>query len=252
MDVRDATTGDVGEIRRVATESLSASYGHAIDEEAITAAVDKWYSTDRLTEALADEREVFVLAVEDGSVVGFAQSEIADGRERVGYLDWLHVVPEHRGGGIGSQLLARLRQELVASGVDRLEGRVLTENEEGVAFYDEQGFSEVGERTVDIRGETFSERVYTTFLDDEEETETGLTRRQTDDGTTVYVAYDESMRGSDAPFFAVYLDEERTERYGWLCGADESFDIAIDTMERLECNDCGNRRKPVRWDAAYL
>ncbi|MFD1598784.1 GNAT family N-acetyltransferase [Halobellus rarus] len=252
MDVRDATTEDVDEIRRVATESLRASYGHAIDEETIAAAVEKWYSTDWLTKALGDEQEVFVLAVEDGSVVGFAQSEISDGRETVGYLDWLHVVPEHRGGGIGSQLLARLRQELVAAGVDRLEGRVLTENEEGVAFYDEQGFSEVGERTVEIRGQAFSERVFTTFLDGEEETDSGLARRQTDDETTVYVAYDESMRGSDSPFFAVYLDEEQTKRYGWMCGADESFDVAIDTMERLECNACGNRRKPVRWDAAYL
>jgi hypothetical protein len=26
----------------------------------------------------------------------------------------------------------------------------------------------------------------------------------------------------------------------------------MDSMERLECNDCGNQKKPVRWDAAYL
>jgi ribosomal protein S18 acetylase RimI-like enzyme len=252
MDVRDATAEDVAEVQRVATESLRASYGHAIDEDTITAAVDEWYSADRLREAVRDDSEVFVLAVDEGSVVGFAQSEIADGRETVGYLDWLHVVPEHRGEGIGSQLLARLRQQLVAAGVDRLEGRVLTENEEGLSFYTEQGFSEVGERPVEIRGESFTERVYTTFLDDEETQSTGPVERQADDGATIYVAYDESVRGSDAPFFAVYTDEERTNRYGWMCGAEESLDIAIDTMERLECNECGNRRKPVRWDAAYL
>jgi ribosomal protein S18 acetylase RimI-like enzyme len=252
MDVRDATAEDVADVRRVATESLRASYGHAIDEATITAAVDEWYSADRLREAVTDDREVFVLAVDEESVVGFAQSEIADGRETVGYLDWLHVVPGHRGEGIGSQLLARLRQELVADDVDRLEGRVLTENEEGVTFYTEQGFSEVGERTVDIHGESFTERVYTTFLDEEETQPTGLVERHADDGTAVYVAYDESVRGSDAPFFAVYTDEERATRYGWMCGAEETLDVAMDTMERLECNECGNRRKPVRWDAAYL
>ncbi|RLM57566.1 GNAT family N-acetyltransferase [Halobellus sp. Atlit-31R] len=251
MDVRDATTEDVDDIRRVATESLTASYGHAIDEEIITAAVDEWYSPDRLTESLTDDRRVFVLALHEGTVVGFAQSEISDGRETVGYLDWLHVVPDHRGEGIGSQLLARLEEELVGADVDRLEGRVLSENQEGVSFYDEQGFTEVGERTVDIHGESFSERVFTTFLDDEEPERTGIVEREVG-GQTVYVTYDESMRGSDAPFFAAYIDADQTERYGWMCGADESFDIAIDTMERLECNTCGNRRKPVRWDAAYL
>jgi ribosomal protein S18 acetylase RimI-like enzyme len=251
MDIRNATTDDVDAIRQVASESMAASYGHAIDEAAITAAVDEWYGSDRLIETLADDGAVFVVAVDSGSVVGFAQSEISTGREAVGYLDWLHVIPGHRGGGIGSQLLRRLKQQLVDAGVDRLEGRVLVENQTGVSFYEEQGFSEVGTRNVEIHGGTFEEQVYTTFLEDTDADPSGLVER-TIDGQTVYVAYDESARGSDAPFFAVYLDEERAEPYGWMCGGEEGFDVAMDTMERLECNECGNRRKAARWDAAYL
>ena len=251
MDIRNATTDDVDAIRRVASESMAASYGHAIDEAALTAAVDEWYGPDRLTESLADDNAVFVVAVDSGSIVGFAQSEVAEGRESVGYLDWLHVIPEHRGGGIGSQLLRRLKQQLVDAGVDRLEGRVLVENQAGVSFYEEQGFSEVGTRDVEIHGEVFEERVYTTFLEDTDADPSGLVEREID-GRTVYVAYDESARGSDAPFFAVYLDEDRKKPYGWMCGGDEGFDVAMDTMERLECNACGNRRKAARWDAAYL
>ncbi|GGI97561.1 N-acetyltransferase [Halobellus salinus] len=251
MDIRDASTDDVDAIRRVAIESMRASYGHAIDEETIAAAVDEWYSAERLTDALADDDAVFVVAIDAGSVVGFAQSEVSEGRESVGYLDWLHVVPDHRGAGIGSQLLTRLKQELVAAGVDRLEGRVLVDNQEGVSFYEEQGFSEVGTRPVEIHGETFEECVHTTFLEDTDSDPSGLVEREID-GQTVYVAYDESARGSDSPFFAVYLDESRENPYGWMCGGDEGFDIAMDTMERLECNECGNRRKAARWDAAYL
>ena len=251
MDIRDATTDDIDAIRRVAADSMRASYDHAIEEETITAAVDELYSADRLADALGDENAVFVVAVDAGSVVGVAQSEVSEGRESVGYLDWLHVVPDHRGDGIGSQLLARLKQELIAAGVDRLEGRVLGENQSGVSFYEEQGFSEVGTRTVEIHGESFEEHVYTTFLEDTDSDPSGLVERETD-GQTVYVAYDESARGSKSPFFAVYLDETRTRPYGWMCGGDEGFDVAMDTMERLECNECGNRRKAARWDAAYL
>jgi Acetyltransferases len=251
MDIRNAATDDIDAIRRVATESMAASYGHAIEDATITTAVDEWYGVDRLTDTLGNDTAVFVLAVDSGSVVGFAQSEISTGRETVGYLDWLHVVPEHRGGGIGSQLLSRLKQQLIDAGADRLEGRVLAENRAGVSFYEEQGFSEVGTRTVDIHGETFEECVYATSLEDTDADPSGLVEREID-GQTVYVAYDESARGSDAPFFSVYLDEDRTNPYGWMCGGDERFDVAIDTMERLECNQCGNRRKAARWDAAYL
>jgi ribosomal protein S18 acetylase RimI-like enzyme len=251
MDIRNATTEDVDAIRRVAAESLAASYGHAIDEATISAAVDEWYGADRLTESLDDNAAVFVVAVDSGSVVGFAQSEISTGRETVGYLDWLHVIPEHRGGGIGSQLLRRLKQQLIDAGVDRLEGRVLVDNRSGVGFYEEQGFTDVGTRTVEIHGKSFEEQVYSTFLEDTDADPSGLVEREVD-GQTLYVAYDESARGSDAPFFAVYLDDERARPYGWMCGDDEGFDVAMDTMERLECNQCGNRRKAARWDAAYL
>lgn len=251
MDIRNATTGDVDAIRRVATESMTASYDRAIDEDAISAAVDEWYSADRLRDGLSDDDAVFVVAVDSGRVVGFAQSEISEGRETVGYLDWIHVVPAHRGNGIGSQLLARLEARLVDAGVDRLEGRVLVDNQPVVSFYENQGFDEVGTRTVEIHGETFEERVYATFLEDTDADPSGLVEREVD-GQTVYVAYDESARGSDAPFFAAYLDEEQSEPYGWMCGGEGAFDVAIDTMERLECNQCGNRRKAARWDAAYL
>jgi ribosomal protein S18 acetylase RimI-like enzyme len=251
MDVRDATSEDTGQIRSVAVESMKASYGHAFDDETLETAVEEWYDPAEMTEALTDEHTVFVVAVDEGDVVGFAQSYVSEGHERVGEVDWLHVVPDHRGEGLGDQLLKRVEQVLVDADVERIEGRVLTENETGTTFYEEHGFSTAGERTLDIAGETFTERVYSKLLDEEGDHEV-TEERTLEDGTTVYVAYDEAARGSQAPFYGVYLDRDRSERYGWMCGQDESFDIAMDTMERVECNTCGNRRKPARWDAAYL
>ncbi|ERG96639.1 GNAT family N-acetyltransferase [Haloquadratum walsbyi] len=250
MDIRNAAIEDIEAIRSVARESLAASYGHVIDDETIDAAIEEWYSEDALEETLVDDESTFVLAVDDGGPIGFAQSDLITGREAIGYIDWLHVGPDHRGVGIGSQLLSRLRQALMNAGADRLEGRVLTENETGLGFYEDQGFSVAGKRTVSINDEIFTERIYSLFVDSAEEP--AANRQETEAGDTVYIAYDETVRGSEAPFFAAYLDEDHEERYGWFCGADESLDVAMDTMERIECTACGNQRRPVRWDAAYL
>jgi hypothetical protein len=73
----------------------------------------------------------------------------------------------------------------------------------------------------------------------------------TRDGRTVYVSHEEGDRGSKGPFFVVYSDEDRETRYGYLCGSCERIDNAMDAMGRIECNVCGNVRKPTEWDAAH-
>ncbi|UPV74325.1 DUF5816 domain-containing protein [Halorussus limi] len=73
----------------------------------------------------------------------------------------------------------------------------------------------------------------------------------TTDGRTVYVARGEGDRGSKGQFFVVYGDEARENRYGYLCGNCERIDNAMDPMGRIECNVCGNVRKPTEWDAAH-
>ena len=249
MELRDATAADVSAIRAVARESLLASYGHAVDEALLTEAVDEWYDTEELTAEIEDERTVYPVAVVDGDVVGFAESYVVGRRERVGEIDWLHVHPDHRESGIGSALLERAEAELQDVDVDRIEARVLVANEAGTAFYEAEGYELVGERTVDIGEETFDEREYRKQISRLTGISEGVV--ETAAGDTVYVAFDESERGSDGPFYVAYADPDRDRRYGYFCGNCEGTDVAIDTMDRMECGDCGNRRKPSRWDAAY-
>jgi ribosomal protein S18 acetylase RimI-like enzyme len=249
MDLRSATLDDIDAIRTVARESLIASYGHAVDETLLAEAVDEWYDPDDLGADIGDEDTVFPVADVDGTVVGFAESYVVGRRERVGEIDWLHVHPDHRESGIGSALLERVESELRAADVDRIEARVLVDNEAGTAFYEREGYDLSGERSVEIGDERFDEREYRKQIG----RLTGISEGtyQTDDGETVHVAFDESDRGSHAPFYVAYTDADLTQRYGYLCGNCEGTNVAIDTMDRMECRDCGNRRKPARWDAAY-
>jgi ribosomal protein S18 acetylase RimI-like enzyme len=250
MDLRDATTEDIQDIRETARASLSTSYSHALSADLIDGAVESWYDAETVADSLEGEDAVFVVAVEDGEVVGFVESRFVERREPVGELDWLHVHPDHRGHGIGDDLLHRAETELLELGAERIEGRVLAANEPGAEFYEREGFTEIGDRTVEIGGGEFLERVFARFPSGDGE-QVLTEARVTDDGRQVYVAYDEAERASVAPFYATYADRERTERVGYVCGNCGGFAVNVDTMDRVECSECGNKRKASRWDAAW-
>ena len=253
MELRDATPEDVDGVRTVAHASLEASYGHALSEDAIDDAIETWYEADELSDDLTDDDAVFVVAVEDGDVVGFVQSYLVDRKEPIGQIHWLHVHPDYRERGLGTDLLRHVEAELLDRNAQRIEGRVLVANESGTAFYAEEGFSAGPEREVQIGGEAFAERLYTKYPGgDGEAVETGQLRELTVSGQTLFVAYDEAERASKAPFYATYADRDRTVREGYFCGNCESVAPMVDTMGTVECPECGNRRKPTRWDAAYL
>lgn len=75
--------------------------------------------------------------------------------------------------------------------------------------------------------------------------------RSTEDGDTVYVSTTDGDRGSKGPFLVAYETSDAERRYGWYCTNCESFDNAMDSMGRIQCNQCGNFRKPTEWDAAH-
>jgi len=71
------------------------------------------------------------------------------------------------------------------------------------------------------------------------------------DGADRYVDRTDWRRGEKGPFHVVYADSDRTTRWGFLCGNCDTLDTAVDTMGRVQCNDCANRTKAEEWDAAH-
>lgn len=71
------------------------------------------------------------------------------------------------------------------------------------------------------------------------------------DGDRLYVDRREGKRGEKGPFYVVYADEGREDRWGFYCGNCDSVETAVDTMGRIQCNECRNRAKPEVWDAAH-
>ena len=231
MEIREAVLSDRPAIRDVARRSLEASY--SLGPKAITSAIEEWYDEARINEILSEESNRLLLVGEqDGQVVGLSESVLSG--DSIGTILWLHVDPAYRGEGVGSALFD-----------ETLQGRVLADNVEGNSFYEDRGFERAGTGEVDIAGRTYVENLYT------DADELGR-ERITDDGRTVYVDHNNHESGSMAPFHVVHVTEEGSDRYGYFCSNCETLANAMDSMGRIECDNCGNVRKPMRWDAAYL
>ncbi|MFC4449488.1 GNAT family N-acetyltransferase [Halorussus aquaticus] len=242
IEIREAESGDGDGIRDVALESLHASYGDILDEDVIETATENWYADEMMEAELEEEGMLYLVAVAGDEVVGFSQNLLAEGDATI---LWLHVDPDNRDKNVGTTLLNQTLATLSERGVERIAAEVLTENEAGCTFYEANGFEKAGERERDIGDETHVENLYV------HEGRAKLETREFE-GRSLYVNWAESRRGSHAPFYEAYTDEEGEDLYGWFCSNCQSFDIAMDSMERLECNDCGNQKKPTRWDASYL
>jgi hypothetical protein len=130
-------------------------------------------------------------------------------------------------------------------GVTSIQARVLADNSGGNTFYKNRGLSKVGEETVEIDGANYIENVYTDIQEE------GLEAIETD-GKTVYIDHDNTEKGSIAPFRVVYEEDEGKDIYGYWCSKCGELANAMDAMGRIQCDNCGNARKPTRWDSAYL
>lgn len=251
MNIRQANTSDADAVREVARDSLEASY-EFLEPAVIESALETWYDAASLEDALGDPDALFLVVEDDGAVVAFSQSVLVHRDRTTGELDWLHVAPRARDGGVGARLLERTEEALREMGADRVVGLVLAGNEVGAEFYTDQGYAEVDRREVTVGGETFEEVVFRAETAGGTDAVVLEDTVETDDGETLYLAPDEADRGSEGAFVPLYRSPDREGLWGLLCEHCRSTAVAVDSMGRAECGECGNRRKPTRWDAVYL
>ncbi len=108
--------------------------------------VRRVFSVEALTQTAQDEKQVFLVAVEDDRLVGFAQT--IRGENKRAELDRLFVVPEMEGKGIGTELLRRTLAILRAEGFETLVVRAGRDETQARRFYEKRGFRFVQEATV--------------------------------------------------------------------------------------------------------
>jgi GNAT superfamily N-acetyltransferase len=97
-----------------------------------------------LAEALR-ERDMIVVALDGGAVIGFAWVITTRALDRSAYLRLLLVSEERQSRGIGAALLARVEREARASGCRHLVLLVTTSNRRARSFYERHGYTHVGD-----------------------------------------------------------------------------------------------------------
>lgn len=162
MATREATADDVEQIQQVVKASWETDYPDILSRESIDAGIDDWYSRERLLDQLERRRTLLLVAEADGTgvdgtVVGFVHG-LWEGAE--GDVLRLYVHPDHRGEGVGGDLLERTLERLSARDVDRIEAMVLAANDPGNAFYRSFGFEQVDTGETTIGGESYRENTY--------------------------------------------------------------------------------------------
>lgn len=241
MDVREATMKDANAIRTIARSSMEASY--SLSPETIRSAVKNWYEDGSLEEKFEDPDLLLLVAETDEGLVAFSESAAVDEK---GDVLWLHVDPMFRGEGLGEAMFHETRDALTARGAETIRGLVLEDNREGNDFYEQLGFYHVGDRHVEIDGTEYLENIYA------EDEPAELAKMTGPEGDRLYVDRNDSDRGSKGSFYVVYSDEEQERHYGYACGNCDTLVVAMDSMGKMECDKCGNVRKPTRWDATYM
>jgi ribosomal protein S18 acetylase RimI-like enzyme len=109
---------------------------------------ESWRRRRKQYERWLSGRDGFALiARRAGSPIGYAMVRLRLGSptwplsERAGELETLSVLPEERGRGVGSALLAAVRGELVQRGATELSLHVVAASRDAIRFYERHGFN---------------------------------------------------------------------------------------------------------------
>ncbi len=132
VEVRKATRRDLIEIGRVADAAHWGAYAGLLAPSTITRLLQRDFSPGSLKRRLLQGK--VVVAVSDGSLVGFADAEVEPGSIRISALS---TDPECRRRGIGTALLTAIREmaPTLPISADVLLGSLEVER-----FFESQGF----------------------------------------------------------------------------------------------------------------
>lgn len=156
VTIREAASGDVPAILRIAERGWHVAYGGFLSQETIDTAMTEWYDPDATREQIEREDVAYFVAEQNGDVLGYASGG-PSGEETTAILGAIYVDPDRWEEGIGTALLDEFEAFCRRQGYETIRVQMLAENDIGASFYRNHGYEVVEERATDLFGETVRE-----------------------------------------------------------------------------------------------
>ena len=145
--IRDATPDDELAIAKVHLEAGTAGYGHLFDAAYNASLTLDGYVAIWRTR-LAESHQRTLVAEVEGEVRGFTRFGSAPNAPmppEAGSLEFIYVLPQYWGTGLGTLLLAAVEEGFAAQGFTSAFLNVYEENRRARAFYERHGWTHDGE-----------------------------------------------------------------------------------------------------------
>jgi len=146
--IHAAETEYIGTIRSIALATWPISYAQILSPEQLEYMLDLMYNETALCQQM-EHGHTFLVLEQDGSPIGFASFELANGSTKGPRLHKLYVLPEAQGHGAGHLLL-----EAVHSAVQEHGGKTIDLNvnkfNPAKGFYERAGYTVLREEVLDI------------------------------------------------------------------------------------------------------
>lgn len=147
--IRRAKPGDAEALAAIGRATFVESFGHLYPPEDLDAFLAEGHSAQRAKADLANPAKAAWLVEAGSEVVGYALACPAklphpQVTAACGELDRIYLLADHRGGGVGSRLIAEVFAWLERDGPRRIWLGVFSENVGAQRLYARHGFEVVG------------------------------------------------------------------------------------------------------------
>ncbi|MBL8201244.1 MAG: GNAT family N-acetyltransferase [Chromatiales bacterium] len=135
LAIRRAGPEHAADIRRLLAVQLGG-HGIAITDDGLASAIDGVLEVPK--------RGFFLVALRDGACIGVAYVSFIWALEHGGHAGWLeelYVMPEHRGGGVGTRLLEAVIAAAEGAGCAALDLEIDSAHERVRSLYERHGFT---------------------------------------------------------------------------------------------------------------